>query len=147
MLRIFLLFCAVLFLESIGLRCSFCASHAGTGHVYVCGCVCMSVFMCVRVRMCVHVNVCACVCTCVCMCVRVYACVHVCARVHVCVYVCARASLHVCVRACVCISLSVLVHCAKNTMPHLTPEEYNKQLNEYAYFFSLILTTFFSGKH
>ena len=38
--------------------------------IYVCGCGCVSVFVCVFVCVCVCVCVCACVCACVCVCLR-----------------------------------------------------------------------------
>ena len=53
-------------------------------HVYVC--TYMRVCMCVCTCECVHVCVCMCVCTCMCVHVCVYMCVYTCVCVHVCVY-------------------------------------------------------------
>ena len=85
--------------------------------VWVCGhmCMCVRTRVCVCVCGCVYTSVCVCVCTQVCVCVytSVCVCVHKCVCGCVCtqVCVCVYTSVCVCVHKCVCVYTSDYVVC------------------------------------
>ena len=88
----------------------------------MCVCVCMYMFvrmyMCVYVCMymcvcvCMYVRVCVCVCmyvyVYVCMCVCMYVCMHVCMYVYVCMYV--RTRVCVCMYVCMCVYVYIYIY-------------------------------------
>jgi len=63
--------------------------------------VCVCVFVCIRLCVCLYLSVCVYVCVCLRVCVSLSVCVRAC------VCVCVSLSLSVCVRACVCVCMCV----------------------------------------
>ena len=92
--------------------------------IYVCvyTCMCVYVYVCIRVCvytcMCVYMYVCIRVCVYTCMCVYVYVCIRVCVYTCMCVYVytCMCVYVYVCIRVCVYTYVHPSIYHVKNIM-------------------------------
>ena len=84
----------------------FTTSFVKSTHCYVVErSLCMCVFVCACLRLCVRAFVCVCICVCVRLCVCAFVCVHV----WVCMYVFVSICAFICVLVCTCMYLCVLV--------------------------------------
>ena len=71
--------------------------------------MCVSLCICVSMRLCVYLGVCVCLCIYASMCICLYICVCMCVYVYMFVYICVCLCMCVCVCVFICVSMCVCV--------------------------------------